>query len=92
MLLQSANMPAHRALCDRQFLGGAGEGRMPGGRFEGAQGIEGRQLAGHGFGSTNEAMSLTHGMHRFFPFVAACQTAGECGHDALAAHPCVRTN
>ncbi|MCY1448702.1 hypothetical protein D9M71_653970 [compost metagenome] len=51
MLLQGADMPAHRALGDRQFLGRAGEGGMPGGRFEGAQGIEGRQLAGHDYGS-----------------------------------------
>ncbi|MNE53341.1 hypothetical protein D3C80_1480640 [compost metagenome] len=48
MLLQGADMPAHRALGDRQFLGGAGEGGMPGGGFEGAQGIKRRKLAGHG--------------------------------------------
>jgi len=34
-------------LGNAQFVGGAGEMHMPGGRFEYAQGIQRRQVAGH---------------------------------------------
>jgi hypothetical protein len=48
MFLQGADVPAHRALGDGQLLGGAGEGRMPRGGLEGAQGLERGQATAHG--------------------------------------------
>jgi hypothetical protein len=43
MLFERTNMPADRALGNRQLLGGPGERAVPRRRFECAQGIQGRK-------------------------------------------------
>ncbi len=47
MLLQRADMPADRALGNRQLFAGTGEGAQPRGGFECAQGIQRGELTGH---------------------------------------------
>lgn len=44
---QCAHMAADRRVVDAQLRGGAGKALMPGGRLEGAQGIERRQSTRH---------------------------------------------
>ncbi|MNF70962.1 hypothetical protein D3C84_528960 [compost metagenome] len=74
MLFQGANVPAHRALGNGQFLGGAGEGGVSGGGLEGTQGIERGQAARH----MPSPMSQSHGRHHFFPFVPPVQGQENC--------------
>ncbi|MNR26581.1 hypothetical protein D3C85_1438050 [compost metagenome] len=74
MLLQGADVPAHRALGDGQLLGGTGEGRMAGGSLEGTQGIERGQAARH----MPRPMSNSYGWHHFFPFVPIRQGSENC--------------
>ncbi len=45
--LQRLDLLAHRALRDAKLFGGAGERAMPRGGLESAQGVQGRQIAGH---------------------------------------------
>ena len=42
---------ADGGLGDVQLVGGLGEAEMPGGGFEGAEGVQGRQASIHRFGS-----------------------------------------
>ncbi len=49
IVLEQPHLPAHGAMCNVQFLGRQADAVQPGSGFESAQGIQGREVAAHGY-------------------------------------------